>query len=384
MFNQGKNIFLRYLPLTFIIIIFMFLNGCASKTPKYSSDPLEKQLEEENLQQKTERLVVVIDGQGDVKLNKAYDLLQGIKSTIPPEVPYEKVFRIYGWEVKSFSEDISVLFGLQELQHQGIEDMVVTRTLPDSELTPLSLSLDSLVMELSETTGDNALVIISSGRHISKDAINSAEYLKKSLAEKICYYPVMMGDNPVGKEHLQTLAEIGKCGYLSREKDLLTTGGMTDFVRDMFFTPVESLPAETPELEKGKTDLEKMLGRDKKVSFVLNVEFEFDKAEILPGFQDELKKVAQFLKTYPQTCAKLVGHTDSTGPEDYNRKLSLQRAKSVRLYLMENFGIDGERLTAVGKGETEPVADNSSATGRQRNRRVVAVITRQAREFSSE
>lgn len=63
------------------------------------------------------------------------------------------------------------------------------------------------------------------------------------------------------------------------------------------------------------------------------------------------------------------GHTDAVGSDEYNRELSAKRAEAVKRYLVEK-GIDGSLVTAVGKGETEPVADNGTDEGRQANRRV--------------
>jgi outer membrane protein OmpA-like peptidoglycan-associated protein len=68
------------------------------------------------------------------------------------------------------------------------------------------------------------------------------------------------------------------------------------------------------------------------------------------------------------------GYTDSVGTQDYNQGLSERRAESVRHYLRGQ-GIDSGRLTASGKGESNPVAGNDSATGRQQNRRVEVIIS---------
>lgn len=389
MLNQGKNKFLRSLLPVFLSGILMLLNGCASKSPgnDYSPDLLKNQLEEKNLRQKTDRLIVVIDGQGGLQLEKAYRLLQGMEKSIPASVHYEKVFRIYGWDAESFSEEVSVLFGLHEQTGQGIEELVVTKCMADSVLDPLSMTLDSLAMELPEVSGSNSLVIISNGENRREKDLDSLEYLKESLPDRLCVYPVLIGNDPEGEKHLETMAEIGGCGYLAEGNNLQSASGMSDFVGDMFFTSATVLPsgeAEESAPEKETVDSDEMLGRDKKIKFVLNVEFDFDEAEIRPMFGDEIKKVADFLRIYPHTRALLEGHTDSVGSESYNQELSLQRARSVRNYLVDEFGIEEDRLRVRGAGETEPVADNSSASGRQRNRRVVAVISRQAKEFSSE
>lgn len=111
-----------------------------------------------------------------------------------------------------------------------------------------------------------------------------------------------------------------------------------------------------------------------KVTIRLNVEFDTAKAVVKDEYNDEIKKVADFMKQYPDSTAAIEGHTDNVGNDDYNQKLSEERANSVRQYLIDKFGIDGSRLTAAGYGESKPVADNGTAEGRQQNRRVEAVL----------
>jgi OOP family OmpA-OmpF porin len=110
------------------------------------------------------------------------------------------------------------------------------------------------------------------------------------------------------------------------------------------------------------------------VTIVLNVEFDTDKAVVKDEYRNEIKKVADFMKTYPKTNAVIEGHTDNVDTAEYNQKLSEARANSVRQYLINNFGIKASRLTAVGYGLTKPIASNNTEEGRQKNRRVQAVI----------
>jgi len=111
-----------------------------------------------------------------------------------------------------------------------------------------------------------------------------------------------------------------------------------------------------------------------KVSIELRVEFDFDSAKIRDSSKDEIRKVATFLTEYPGAEAVIEGHTDNTGSDNYNMRLSEKRAQSVRDYIIKNFNINPARLTAKGYGEKMPVADNTTKEGRQKNRRVVAVI----------
>lgn len=104
----------------------------------------------------------------------------------------------------------------------------------------------------------------------------------------------------------------------------------------------------------------------------MRLNFDVDKYQIKPEMVSEIAKVAEFLRQYPDVNAQIQGHTDSTGSNQYNQGLSERRAGAVKDYLINNFGIDGSRLSAVGYGEERPIADNSTAEGRALNRRAEA------------
>jgi OOP family OmpA-OmpF porin len=106
------------------------------------------------------------------------------------------------------------------------------------------------------------------------------------------------------------------------------------------------------------------------ISLTLAIEFDVDKADIKQRYHAELKRGADFIRKYPASRILIAGHTDSTASDAYNLGLSQRRAESIRNYLIRNFGIKAERLQAKGYGETFPIADNATAQGRQRNRRV--------------
>jgi OmpA-OmpF porin, OOP family len=107
-----------------------------------------------------------------------------------------------------------------------------------------------------------------------------------------------------------------------------------------------------------------------KRSIVLRgINFDFDKANIKPEAEPVLDAAVEVLKENPDVKVRVSGHTDGIGAEAYNQGLSERRAKSVRDYLIAH-GIDGSRLTAVGFGKSQPVADNKTKDGRAQNRRV--------------
>ena len=106
----------------------------------------------------------------------------------------------------------------------------------------------------------------------------------------------------------------------------------------------------------------------------LMVNFDFDKSVIREGDKEKLKKAIDFVKKYPGLKIKIEGHTDYIGTEKYNQGLSERRAGAVMKYLVKGGGIDGKRLTAVGYGESKPVASNKTNEGRAKNRRVEILI----------
>ncbi len=99
------------------------------------------------------------------------------------------------------------------------------------------------------------------------------------------------------------------------------------------------------------------------------IHFETDKSTLTADARTRLDRIAAVLTTYPQVKLLIVGHTDSRGSDSYNLGLSLARAKAATTYLVRK-GIANSRLSYEGRGEREPVADNSTKEGRAQNRRV--------------
>jgi len=97
--------------------------------------------------------------------------------------------------------------------------------------------------------------------------------------------------------------------------------------------------------------------------------FDLAKATIRPESAEALNAIADIMKEYPETVFHIGGHTDSQGSDQYNLKLSKERAASVREFLVTK-GIPANRLTSEGYGESRPIASNNTASGRQDNRRV--------------
>ncbi|MFW6315274.1 MAG: OmpA family protein, partial [Desulfohalobiaceae bacterium] len=109
------------------------------------------------------------------------------------------------------------------------------------------------------------------------------------------------------------------------------------------------------------------ISRDQEVlqaTFNSEVFFDFDSANLKPGGRRELERVAQVLNKYPKTTIRIEGHTDQTGPEEYNQELSKRRAEAVKKALIQ-MGVIESRVHAVGYGETQPISKSSRSSNRK-------------------
>ena len=110
-----------------------------------------------------------------------------------------------------------------------------------------------------------------------------------------------------------------------------------------------------------------------KKEIVLNRIVDFDQAEVRPEAMPIIEEAAAMLNAQGNLGVVVEGHTDSTGSMEHNRKLSLQRAESVKRHLVD-FGVAENRIVVVGMGAIQPIDTNDTVEGRARNRRVVIVI----------
>ncbi len=105
------------------------------------------------------------------------------------------------------------------------------------------------------------------------------------------------------------------------------------------------------------------------LTFESGILFDVNSTALKPGAMNNLNKVADVMTRYPETNILVAGHTDSSGTDQYNQRLSEDRARSVANYLGSH-GVSSYRMSTVGYGESMPIASNNTPEGRQANRRV--------------
>ena len=218
--------------------------------------------------------------------------------------------------------------------------------------TPLETALLEVGVDLVNRPGAGAIVLFSDGRAITDETLDAAAALLAEHPGPLCFHTVHVGPHEDGVLLLKSLANMSACGTFRRASDVNSIGGMQQFLREVFFGAPGAAGVDVGDYV---------------------VRFGKNKSVIPAQYSRVIDAAADELRGDTSLRAEIVGHTDSTAGRDYNRDLSRQRAAVVRSALMER-GIAGDRLDAIGAGESQPIASNATAAGRQQNRRVVINI----------
>ncbi len=157
----------------------------------------------------------------------------------------------------------------------------------------------------------------------------------------------------------------------TREADLANASAMQQQ------QAAQQAQAESEDLKRQMADLQAKATDRGLVMTLGDVLFTTGRADLKPGVLERLNKLAAFMLKYPKRNVVIEGHTDSTGSAALNQRLSERRADAVKAYLVSQ-SVPGTSVTTVGKGKDVPVADNTTATGRQQNRRVEIIIANTA------
>jgi OOP family OmpA-OmpF porin len=279
--------------------------------------------------------------------------------------------------------------------------------------TPLGQGLSELRSRLPSPSQRTALILFSDGgNNKGRNPIPVAQGIYKKYEGNLCFHVISFAETAKEQATLDSIAALSKCTLLVSYPVLKDDQELKQFVQEVFYKnvvvdtdqdgvnddqdhcpgtprnvqvdvvgcPVDSDGDGVPDYLDKCPDTPLNLKVDAKgcplpVTFNLKIEFNTGKADIRPQYRGQLQKVANFLKSHPDTTAMVEGHTDSSGAADYNLKLSQRRADSVMDYLETEFNIKPGRLSAKGYGETKPIASNENKEGMQANRRVLVIIS---------
>lgn len=246
--------------------------------------------------------------------------------------------------------------------------------------SPMVSGIEGTSEDLSSTTGNIAVLILSDGHELDSDPAEAVQSLKKQYGDRLCVYTVWVGNDEErsGQNVLNNLSAIAGCGFSVTAEQLFSTGDMAKFVQNVFLKPgkpvadcskldddadgINNCTDKCPETLKGAHV--NQLG-----CWIVDVKFDNDKSNIKPRYYPELDNAVDVINRNPGINIEVQGHTSNTGSAEHNQTLSERRAQAVKAYLSRNAHVEGS-LTAKGYGLTQPIDTNETEEGRANNRRV--------------
>ncbi|WP_429884730.1 OmpA family protein [Geoalkalibacter halelectricus] len=352
-----------------LILAASLISGCAGHRAA-PAQPLEfspANIPAGQYEAKIDNFQVIIDAsmsmgtfnQRDLKTAKNFAAT--LNRSIPSDLELTAGLRTFGHSDRQSSKLTELVYGMSPYS-QGDFTQGLNKIKYAGGNSPLGAALTEAGKDLASLSGNSAIIVVSDGMQM-ETAPAAAKKIKGEMGDRLCIYTVAIGNDPAGLSLLEKVAQAGECGSATTAAALTSQANMRNFVESVFLTPRTAAPAPAPAPAAPAPA--------PRVELTLYIHFDFDSAAIRPEHQSELQKAADFLRNNPQIPQIiLAGHTCHIGPEAYNQGLSERRANAVRKALIEQYGIDGRRLVARGYGETQPIADNNTREGREKNRRV--------------
>jgi len=323
----------------------------------------------------------MLEGYNNVeKFALARNVVANFNQTMP-DLKLQTWVRTFGHDPVVSPRSTMLVYGPAAYSRTGVAESLkkVSRAGGPS---PAGTALTELDKDLTGAQGKIAVIIISDFKEISAEAAPAADALKKKYGDRLCFYPVMVGDNPGGKALLEKIVSQTACGKVIPADAVGNGAGMADFVHTVLLAGeldsdgdgVFDSKDRCPDTPKGvKVDMYGCpLAKVMKVGetyIFKDIQFETNKADLRVSAYPKLEEVLATLNAQPNLKMLIEGHTDSVGKRDYNQKLSERRAEAVKKYLNSK-GIAAERMTATGYGLDRPMVSNDTAEGRAENRRV--------------
>jgi OOP family OmpA-OmpF porin len=381
-----KPILLRY---TLYASGMILLAGCAMNRAQMA--PMQftpKAVASGQYVAKVDNAVIIEDASmsmGDynqAKLQQSKNLLSSLNRSLPADLKVNMGLRSFGHSDEQSNKLTEMVYGLTRYSGDGLQKGIDSIRYAGGN-SPLDKALLATGEDLKGASGKSAIVVVSDGLQMDK-APAAAERVKGMLGDNVCIYTVQIGNSPEGSALLGKVAKAGGCGSSTSAASLTSAAGMGAFVEEVFLARAPRVAAAPMPMDSdgdGVTDDKDQCPNTPKGEYVdkdgctlkltLHINFAFDEADIKPEFKPDLDQAAAFIKRNAEVPYILIaGHTDHTGTVEYNQELSEKRAQNVRQYLIDNYGIDPDRLGARGYGKSQPIASNQTEEGRYENRRV--------------
>jgi OmpA-OmpF porin, OOP family len=243
----------------------------------------------------------------------------------------------------------------------------------------LSMAMAKVHKDLRDKniSGQTVIIVISGGNLSDVgNPVSEMGKIKDFLKNNVCVHTIYIGKDEKGGRNLTNLVKTGKCGEAVGFSLVNRNQEMNAYVHDIFFGTIGDMDKDhVPDDDDQCPNSPRGANTDERGCWTIyNINFDSAKWDIKPDDYEELEDIVETLNVNPEIHLLVRGHTDSQGSDELNQILSKKRAEAIMEYLVEN-GVNKRRLMAAGKGESEPIAENSTDQGMAKNRRIEFVVT---------
>ncbi len=356
------------LVLTFVVTIFS--SSFVQAFELVTREMMEKEIvTETDLIRTVDNFIVLFDTSGtanDMVPGRTVSKIQATKEFLKmrnswlPELGYNAGLYIYT-DNKTLAGSFHELYGMQPYDRANFGAAI--NALPDKGEGPAMLrpGLSALRKVVAGLSGRTAVIMFTDGRTSDTRGPKKPVEIAREIAEDndVCFYLISSATEDTQEKLLEAISSVNACSRVIPLHRFLDNphylGGALFTVRTTSYARLRPTT--------------KVVG-----AIADDILFDFDSFAIPERYNDQLDKIGNYMKDNPETYVVAAGFSDSAGDPEYNLALSKIRARRVRDYLVRNFSIDEDRIVLLWFGSQNPVADNATSEGRQRNRRVEIAV----------
>ena len=335
----------------FTVVSVGLLVSCASMQPepkKMEPAFVPQQIQGTCYEQKTDNFLVLLDASGSMgekykgqtKFATAEQIVSRMNQTIPGGMSLKAAVRTFG---AGFSSDTKSTFGPGAYSKEGLEASL--GKVSYGGFTPIGHAVNASGVDKASLSGTSAVILVSDGKqNVGEDAVKAAKMVKEKFGDKVCFYTILVGDDPAGKATMEEIANTGNCGFATTADAVYSSEGMASFVKGAFCGGQPPAPArrcgchwrqrrrrdtrqrgQVPQYAQGghgqPIRLLGLPGRD-------FIRLQQIRRQTRQPIRSSTKR-SWFIEKNPGLKVEIQGYTDSIGTEEYNLGLSERRADAV-------------------------------------------------------